>query len=74
MEVNKEDLVSWFHNSITKRLLSQISDEISSINMTLISGECDQPRYSYLCGRIAGLRVLEDFHVNMRDGGSEDVG
>lgn len=57
---------SWMHNTITKRLLIQVQDEIASINMGLISGDLDQKAYSHACGRIAGLRVIEDFITHLR--------
>lgn len=73
--MNNEELIAddsmsgWMSNSVTKGLLIQVQDEIGSINMGLITGECDQKAYSYMCGRIAGLRVVEDFITKLRSEG-----
>lgn len=55
------DISLWLHNTVTKRLLAQVQDEVSSINMTIIGGECSEIQYKYLAGRISGLRAIEDY-------------
>lgn len=62
----EDDLALWMSNTVTKRLLMQAEEEISSINMSVITGELSFERYQYLCGRIAGLRLVEDFIINIR--------
>lgn len=66
---NDNDMSLWMHNTVTNRLLSQVQDEVSSINMTVIAGECKKGNYKYLCGRMAGLRVVEDFIMQRRSEG-----
>lgn len=60
------DISLWLSSHVTKKLVSQAEQEVCSMNMTLVAGGIDFDKYNYLVGRIAGIRVVEDFIARLK--------
>jgi len=52
---------SWIQDLSTRNLISVVQEERQSISFTILSGDCTPDEYKYLCGKLEGLKALEDY-------------